>query len=156
MAYKGIKIKIGNADAYDTAVKYGIYVKDFPFIPVPLKQKNIFSQSWYDENGDDEFIPSTAYYEPVTISVPFVTIGSLSTCLTNIRAFISELSNVLFKIYDEYSTVGRQECRLVQYSESASVMKYRGSASKVVAEFALEIKINDPVTNISLDDSSSD
>ena len=155
MAYKGLKIKIGNAATFDTAVKYGIYVKDFPFIPVPLKQKNVFSQSWYDENGDDEYIPSTAYYEPVIISVPFIYVGFLDTCLTNIRAFIAELANTTFKFYDEYSTVGRQSCRMTQYSENASILQYRGTGEsvatqKVKAEFSLEIKINDPVTTITL------
>lgn len=155
MGYKGLKIKVGNAAAFDTATSYGIYVKDFPFIPVPLKQKNVFSQSWYDENGDDEYIPTTAYYEPVTISVPFVYVGTLDACMTNIRAFITAISNVEFSFYDTYSTVGRQKCRMVSYSENASVLAYRGtsdspSTQKVKAEFTLEIKINDPVTNITI------
>lgn len=151
MAYKGIKIKVGAAEAYDTSEKYGIYVKDFPFLPVPTKQKNIFSQSWLDEDGDDDYIPSEAYYEPISISVPCIARGLLDTCLTNIRAFVAEIGNVEFSVYDTYSKRGFQKCRLVEYSENASVLKRTDSATeRVVAQFSLSVKINDPKTQITL------
>ena len=155
MAYYGIKIKIGNTATFETATKYNIYVQDFPFIPVPIKQKNVFSQSWYDENGDDEYLPATPTYEPIIITIPFVYKGLLNTAITNIQSFIAELQGVEFKMYDTYSKVGRQKCRLVSYDDSKSTMVRQGYAEsdatqKVLAAFALEIKINDPVTNITL------
>lgn len=151
MAYKGLKIKTGSEEAFDTASKYGIYVEDFPFLPVPTEQKNVFTQSWFDENGDDEFIPATPFYSPVSITVPFIIKGVLDDAISDIRAFINELTNKEFSFYDEYSKQGRQRCRMTKYSDSASVLKYRDTrANKVVAKFSIEIKINDPVTQVEI------
>jgi len=158
MAYKGLKIKVGTADAYDTVTKYGIYVQSFPYIPVPVKAKNISSQSWYDQNGDDDYIPSVLYYDPISITIPFVVKGYLSVVTPNIKAFLSELRSAIFSFYDVLAKEGRQSCIVEEYPQEASVLTLDGlpitveeiEQQPVCVVFNVKIKINDPVTNIQL------
>ena len=153
MAYRGIKIKKGNSVAIDTSKQWGIYVKDSPYIPIPKKQKNIASQSWLDENGDDEFIPTEAYYEPVEATIQFLYRGTIAQANTAIKSFYNYITNCWFSFYDEYHKIGRQNVRLLEFPDEFKFTYESGNASDDeigLAEFTVTFKINDCVTDIVL------
>lgn len=157
MAYKGILFKKGSLAAIDTAIQWGIYVEDSPYIPIPQQAKNILSQKWFDQQGDDEFIPEVIYYEPIEATIKFLYKGYVSDAKINIKSFIDYITGTIFSFYDKYSMIGRQNCRLLKFSDSAH-LEYTGKEEVIngifqqpcIAKFEITIKINDPVNNITL------
>lgn len=147
--YKGILFQRDGESVYNSS-NWGCYVTDSPYIPVPTKPKNITSQSWFDEHGDDEYIPATLYYEAVEATINFVYKGSADSAKEQIKAFIDYLRGGVFKFYDEYYKIGRQNARLVDFSDNATLVYEDSSMETCVAQFAITIKINDPVTDIVL------
>lgn len=147
--YKGILFQVGTG-AVTSSTKWGCYVAESPYLPVPKKAKNITSQSWYDEHGDDEYIPTTLYYESIEANLKFVYKGTVSDAKTNIKAFITYLSGGYFKFYDEFHKVGRQQVRLIGFSDEAELTYVSNASDECVATFAIEVKINDPITDITL------
>jgi hypothetical protein len=149
--YKGILFKMNKDGAAVTnSSTYGCYVTASPYIPVPTKVKNITSQSWFDENGDDEYIPSTLYYEAMETELSFVYKGTVASAKTQILNFINYLRSGVFSFYDQYTQIGRQNVRLIDFSDDATMRRESPSSGNCVVEFSISIKINDPVTNITL------
>lgn len=147
-SYKGILFQRGD-EAVRNSSEWGCYVMQSPYIPCASKPKNITSQSWYDENGDDEFIPSVLYYEPIEATIEFVYKGTVAQAKTQIIAFISYLQGGEFKFYDEFYQKGYGATRVLNFSDANFV--YDGvSEDTGVATFTVEFKINDPVTDIVL------
>ena len=147
--YKGILFK-RDGESVRNSTEWGCYVTDSPYIPVALTPKNITSQSWYDENGDDEFIPETIYYEPAEATLNFVYKGTVADAKAQIMAFVNYLQGGYFSFYDTYYKVGRQQVRVKDFSNDATLTYMDGSQDLCVATFSVEIKINDPVTDITL------
>lgn len=147
--YKGILFQKEGESVYNSS-NWGCYVTDSPYIPVPTTPKNITSQSWFDEHGDDEYIPDTLYYEPVETTLSFVYKGKVADAKSQIKSFISYLSGGYFKFYDEYYKVGRQQVRLVDFSDNATLVYDDANKDTCVATFSINIKINDPITDITL------
>ena len=46
----------GSESTVDVLQTYGMVLEDMPSV-IPLTPKNIYSHSWPDEDGDDEYIP---------------------------------------------------------------------------------------------------
>jgi len=124
---------------------FGIYTKHVPFILYP-KAKEPYKKSWYDEDGDDEYLPATPRYEAYTMNVDFVYEGALNTANTNIKNFLDFIQGGYFSLYDEYTGIGRQKIRYVSVDENATL--YR--RDKDVVEFTVSLKVNDPVTQITI------
>ena len=147
--YKGILFQVGEG-AVCNSTDWGCYVMESPYIPVATKPKNISSQSWFDENGDDEYIPEVLFYEPVEATINFVFKGKVADAKTKITALISYLRDGEFKFYDEYYNIGRQRVRLLDFSDDAQFKYSDISKGEGVATFSVVFKINDPVTDITL------
>ena len=148
-SYKGILFQVGTGSVRNST-EWGCYVTESPYIPCAKKAKNITSQSWFDEHGDDEYIPDTLYYESVETTLKFVYKGTVSNAKQNIKAFINYLRSGYFRFYDEFYRVGRQQVRLTGFSDEAQLKYVSGASEECVATFSIEIKINDPVTDIIL------
>lgn len=148
-SYKGILFQKEGESVYNSS-NWGCYVTDSPYIPVPTTPKNITSQSWFDEHGDDEYIPETLYYGPVETTLSFVYKGKVADAKSQIKSFIDYLSGGYFKFYDEYYKVGRQQVRLVDFPDNANFVYDDINKGTGVATFSIDIKINDPVTDITL------
>ena len=102
-----------------------------------------------DENGDDEYIPSVLYYEPIEATIEFVFKGTIAQAKTQIIAFISYLQGGEFKFYDEFYQKGYGRVRVLKLSDAEFVYDC-GDTDKGVATFSVVLKINDPVTDIVL------
>lgn len=148
-SYKGILFKRDGESVVNSS-DWGCYVTDSPYIPAPKSVKNITSQSWFDEHGDDEYIPETLYYEPVEATLSFVYKGAVAEAKTQILSFINYLRGGYFSFYDQYYKIGRQKVRVLDFSEGAELKYMDNSNDLCVATFSIEIKINDPVTDITL------
>lgn len=148
-SYKGILFQMGTGSVRNST-EWGCYVSESPYIPCAKKAKNITSQSWYDEHGDDEYIPTTLYYESVEATLKFVYKGKVTDAKNSIKAFINYLEGGYFKFYDEFYKIGRQQVRLIGFSDEAELKYVSKASDECVATFSIEVKINDPVTDITL------
>lgn len=147
--YKGILFKVGDGPVRNSS-EWNCYVTESLYIPVATKAKNITSQSWFDENGDDEYIPQDLCYSPVETTLSFAFKGTINDANAQIRSFIDYLQTGFFQFYDEYYKIGRQKARVLDFSDKAQ-FRYDDKTSETgVATFEIKIKINDPVTNITL------
>lgn len=122
-------------------------VKHVPFKVYP-DMKDIPSYDWKDSSGDDEFLPDTPVYKAYEMECEFLFIGEHGTANSQIKSFISYLSSDgYFSIYDTYTKVGRTKVRYV--SNSPSVLYRREEMTDKVI-FELTLKVNDPITDITL------
>lgn len=153
-----LKIKIGSSSAWDIETQYSgkIVLLDMPD-NIPLKPKNIYSHSWFDENGDDEYIPQTIFYEPVTIAMKFAAKVDNSTSTGTLRAtvksFLDAIIGKTFSFYAPVQGIGRRDCRVDSLSDDAAYHNLPIAGGNNYEErlvFTLNVKINDPYTPITL------
>lgn len=153
-----LKIKIGNNAAWtiETQSSNKIVLLEMPD-NIPLKPKNIYSHQWLDENGDDEYIPATLYYEPVVIAMKFGArvdnSSSTGTLRTTVKSFIDSINGKVFSFYAPSFGIGRQNCRVESIPEDAAYHNLPiagGSTYEEQLVFTINVKINDPYTPVTL------
>ena len=153
-----LKIQISGGSTWDIETQYSnkIVLLDMPK-NISLKPKNIYSHSWLDENGDDEYIPQTLYYEPVTIAMKFGAKvdnpSGTGTLRATVKSFLDAIIGKSFSFYAPVQGVGRQDCRVESLSEDAAYHNLPiagGSSYEEQLVFTVNVKINDPYTPITL------
>lgn len=153
-----LKIKIGNNSAWDIETRYSnkIVLLDMPN-NIALKPKNIYSHSWLDENGDDEYLPQTIYYEPVIVAMKFGAKTdnptSTGTLRATVKSFLDDIIGKTFSFYAPVQGISRQECRVESLGEDASYHNLPiagGSSYEEELVFTVNVKINDPYTPVTL------
>lgn len=149
-------IKIGDGAVTDVFQAYGMRLEDMPSI-IPLTPKNIYSHSWTDEDGDDEYIPENIKYESVECDFTFgcSSTDSGNTVFDKLNAFIAWLQSGTFSFYCEYSGIGRQDVRLSELQDDAKYSKHTLRRNGIdmteeVLSFTVTFKINNPKTDVSL------
>lgn len=140
-----------DASVIDTLDSWGIVCKDFPF-KLYGEAKELPSQDWKDEDGDDEYIPSELPIASYEIDVEFVYKGTINTANVYIRAFLDYLTGrggtgAELMVYDTYTKIGRQHVRYVSVGED---IFWRKEDCGDVVVFEVTFKVNDPVTEITL------
>lgn len=134
--------------------KWNIYVKHVPF-QIAGEVKNVNTETWFDENGDDEFVPNSLLYKAYEMVCEFVFIGTHGTANAKINEFISYLTkDGVFSIYDTYTNIGRTNVRLSKGVDNPSVM-YRKDGENDIVVFSVSLKVNDPITEIKLTNDNS-
>ena len=156
MTYLPLLISVGTSGSYsssmtyskpfDTLVKYGLYIKHAPFTLMP-KVKNIVTQTWKDEDGDDVYIPSSVVYEAYDLELEFVYLDPGETANAQIRQFIADITGKWLKIYDSYTKVGRQGVYVISADEDPQFKRRDGRDLLV---FNVKFRVNDPKTNVVL------
>lgn len=153
-----LKIKIGNNSAWDIETRYSnkIVLLDMPN-NIALKPKNIYSHSWLDENGDDEYLPQTIYYEPVIVAMKFGArvdnSSSTGTLRATVKQFLDAIIGKTFSFYAPNQGIGRGECRVESLGEDAQYHNLPiagGSSYEEELVFTVNVKINDPYTPVTL------
>ena len=153
-----LKIKIGDNAAWELETQYSnkIVLLDMPK-NIALKPKNIYSHSWFDENGDDEYIPQTIYYEPVTIAMKFGAKvdnpSSTGTLRATVKSFLDTIIGKTFSFYAPNQSIGRGDCRVESLGEDAAYHNLPiagGSSYEEQLTFTVNVKINDPYTPVTL------
>lgn len=168
MPYKPFLIRkqADGAKTYNSAVRWGIYCSSFPFQTVG-EAKDLPSRSWYDEHGDDEYIPDTLYIKSYELEVEFAVKGTPAEAKSKIDDFFAYLTGrdmdrtdgkantygSRLQIYDTYTLIGRQNCRYMSYDNKAyETQKVFDTSLKEEAciTFSVKFKVNDPNTDIIL------
>lgn len=110
------------------------------------EMKELASNDWLDEDGDDEYIPDTPKFKGFELTVTFIYKGDDPK--TDITGFFQYLTQGgAFSIYDEHSGYGRTNVRYMKYNPTAYHVNDNGQDGVV---FEITFKVNDPITTITL------
>lgn len=171
--YKPFYIQTG-AIAEDTAVAWGLIAKANPYPAIPTPKKP-YSNTWLDEDGDDEY-NEHLYYEAFTFDVKFyicaedtldasgsVVESAPNIIRRNIQDFFLAIKDGEFMIYDAYTALGRKKVRYAGFKEDTFKsrvvrLKYRNAQGTEVTKngnrasciFTITFKVNDPITSAQL------
>lgn len=163
--FKDFWIAVGEPGAYSNSMQYGevfgvnarfgIKIKHAPYSPMP-KIKNVVTQSWKDEDGDDVWLPRTIEstqggvttykpaitHEAVDYIPKFVIFGDAAVMNSNqaIRDLIKAIEGRWLKIYDEYTQMGYEGVYLVDTDDDPRFKR----RSYDYVEFELKFKVNGP------------
>ena len=138
--------KMKDGYAVRNSTEWGILIKSFPFDIYP-EMKDIPKNDWFDEDGDEEFVPDVPVFKAYEAEVEFIYEGARDTGYTNVRSFLNYLAtNGLNKIYDSYTSIGKQN---VRYQKQSDAKLYRNSTKEYIV-FKVNLKFNDPTTMITL------
>lgn len=158
--YKPFYIQKGN-NCYDTKTQWGFIAKSNPYPALP-SPKDPYKNDWKDENGDDEYT-TNLYYEAFEFEVQFyirtkdttsggaVTETAAETIRAKLKDFFDTVKNGDLKVFDSYTALGRQSVRYAGYKEE----KFRSRGDSAVCIFTITFKVNDPVTLMKYDTSTS-
>lgn len=135
------------AEVIDTIQSFGMYCMENPF-KTCSEVKEPTKRSWYDEHGDDEYIPKDglrmAAYEN---KVKFGFHGKAYGANEKLKSFLEYLRGGSMKMYCEYNGIGRRMVRLKEVDPSL----YRDVKSDDDILIAnITFKFNDPVTDVVL------
>ena len=154
--YKPFLIAVGSSGSYssgisyepafDTKNEYGLYIKHSPFTFRP-RVKNIITQEWIDQDGEDVFIPETITHESYDFVCEFVYCRGDGMANENILNFLDRIEGKWFMLYDTYTNQGRQGVYFVDYNNEPTFQR-RGLMDVVI--FSVTFRVNDPDTNIVL------
>lgn len=156
MSYAPIYFQKSGGTAVNTTT-YGVYCSKFPFRLLG-DSKDLASNDWKDENGDDEYIPSKLPIKSYSVEVDFAYKGSMDTAHTSIGNFLRFVSGQdgtgsEMMVYDDFMKIGRQKVRYEGCSDDAELFVRTPSEGDVVT-FTVKFKVDDPVTNVTLSGSN--
>lgn len=150
MQYYKVYIQSEKADSsvLETIEDFGMYCMDIPFKMVD-KAKEPAKRTWYDEDGDDEYIPSSGLRsEAYEMTVKFGFKGDKFAATSALGLFLTYLRQAgLMKMYCDYTLVGRQHVRFVSISDDAELVRDETGDVLVIK---ITFKVNDPITDIAL------
>ena len=164
----------GSGSVVNSFTQWGIVCCKVPF-KAGGKTKEPAKRDWHDEHGEDAYLPSKLMFEPYDAEFEMAYMGkelatnpfNLSLAMTKIEAFKKWLSGnnttdgsgSELKIYSPYAAIGRQKCYLSEISnEDARVVTRQEGGSiynENVVTFKVKFRVCDPMTDITLSESSS-
>jgi len=165
----GLKIKKGNGNVKNTYTEWGIACISVPF-KVGGETKDLPKRDWYDEHGEDTYIPSQMMMKAYDAEFEMAYVGkelnsnpfNLSIAETNIKAFKKWLTGnntsgdagAELKIYSAYASIGRQGCYLKEISNENPHLQLMQEGSNLyhqnVVTFKVKFRVTDPMTDITL------
>ena len=138
--------KMKDGFAVRDSIEWNILVKSFPFDLYP-EMKEVPKNDWFDENGDEEYLPDTPVFKAYESDIEFLYEGATNSGITNVWNFINYLAtNGFNKIYDTYTGIGKQG---VRYQKVVDAKLYRNETREYIV-FKITLKFNDPLTLITL------
>lgn len=150
--YKPFYIQTGADDAaVDTAAAFGMVAKSNPY-PLLPEPKEVYSNDWRDEDGDDEYVVAMrfkAFEFDVSFYVKAYGSGVASSeavLRSQVDGFFDKVRSGEFKTYDSYTGVGYGKVRYAGYKEE-SFLRRRGWTRAI---FTVTFKVNDPVARVAL------
>lgn len=157
---------VTDSSVIDTQASYNIACQECPFKMLP-ESKELPKREWYDEDGDDVYIPSDGLkFKAYDMEVKFIYVGTGyvkqdQTVVTKeqemkekVSAFIDFLygrntnGSPLLKIYDEYTLIGRQGVYVL--SVDNDMMAYDDRNNNVIGIFKVKFRVTEPTTDVSL------
>lgn len=171
--YKPFYIQFASGNAQDILTQYSVVVKAHDY-PISYKVKEPYKNQWKDQNGDDEYIPSTGlkveaftfklecamFAKPTPAGQGIAAQTANEALSAGVLAFKDALVSGAFKTYDAYTAFGFKEVRLQEFqmpAQDAYVVwdSRNGSSMDHTARviFTVILKVNDP-TNMVLSGSN--
>lgn len=136
--------EVDEAEVKETIADFGMYCMEDPFV-LYSEAKDVTKRSWYDEDGDDEYIPENGLYvQSYENSVKFGFKGDEFGANEKLRSFLDYLCSGMMKMYCEFNKVGRQHVRF----KSVKQTLYRDEKDGDLLVVTITFKFNDPVTDI--------
>lgn len=129
--------------------------EDFGFYEMECKfyggkaVKDVPKRDWYDEDGDDEFVPEELKYKAFEMDIKFGYKGDMFTANDKLDALQDYLDGGTMKIYDSYNHIGRQNVRFVEIPDDAELVRDKDDGDILVV--TVKLKVNDPRTAIKLE-----
>ncbi len=152
MKYEKVYIqKIGTGSPVkETIADFDIYCADMPF-KLFVEAKAPSKRDWYDEHGDDEYIPNGGLkLKAYTMDVRFCCKGDKYSSNEKIKKFINYLSGLdgsgaEMKMYCTWTKIGRKGIRFDKLNDKAELLRDEDGDTLV---FTITFKVNDPITDI--------
>lgn len=158
-------IQKGDSAPVDTFETYGIACRQVPFRFIG-DTKELPKRDWFDEHGEDTFIPDSLKFKSYELELEFAYMGqelatnpfNLSLAKTNISSFIKWLTGndgngntgATLKIYSPYTSIGRQGCYLLSISDEDPYLMLKEEAGNLynenVVTFKARFNVTDPVS----------
>ncbi len=161
-------IRKASGAVVDSFAQWGIVCQKVPF-KAGGKTKELAKRVWYDEHGDDAYIPQKLTFEgydaefemaykgqelatnPYNLSLAFAQIDAFKKWLSGNDT--ADGSSAELDIYSPYSTIGRH-CYLLEISDEEPALQEKEEAGNVYHEnivtFKVKFRVTDPMTNIVL------
>ena len=143
-------------DVVDTQASYRVVCQEFPFKRLP-EIKELAKRDWYDENGDDVYIPTDGLkFKAYDIDVTFLYVGSQAQMYDDIKGFVSFLygrnagGSPILAVYDLYTKTGRRGIYVSNVDNE--LYEYDDKNPEVIAQFKVKFHVTDPITDITLTD----
>ena len=148
------------ASPFDTLEAYGLYIKHTPYKAFP-QIKNLVSQDWPDEHGEDVWLPKTGIVNKAyDMDVEFIYYADDGMATENIRAFANEIKGKWLQIYDTYTKMGRNGVYVSEFDADPPFKRRKiqtrtlddGAAPAIrdYVYFKVKFRINDPNTDVVL------
>lgn len=140
--------------ALESVSAWGVWCKSIPF-KLFDKVKEPASRVWYDEDGDDEFIPSVGLYlEGYDLDVEFgckKIAGSVDDVRVAVGNFLEYLrASGYMELYSCHTRIGRRKVRLSSVGSDAHwEREYDGGQEFLV--FTVTFHVADPKTDVVLE-----
>ena len=133
------------AEVIDTIDSFGMYCMENPF-KTCSEVKEPTKRTWYDEHGDDEYIPKDGLYmSSYENKVKFGFKGKAYGANEKLKAFLQYLRGGMMKMYCEFNGVGRKNVRL----KSVDPVLYRNvQGDEEILILSVTFKFNDPITDV--------
>lgn len=150
--------KTGSDTTVDTYSTYNIVCKSIPLQLFP-ETKDLPSNDWKDQDGDDTYIPSMSYYKAYDLDIEWVYKGSITGTSSEykwdandyIQSFLDFLSGksdgiVSMSIIDLYTQIQVDDVYFKGASEDAF---YRIFGDEEIVTFKTTMRVTNPIyTNI--------
>ena len=158
----------------NSLTQWGIVCCKVPF-KAGGKTKELAKKEWYDQHGEDTYIPNMLMFEAYDAEFelayqgqelannPF-NLNKAFTQIDNFKKWLSGNDNVsgsgaTLKIYSPFSTIGRQGCYLLEISDEEPHVQLKQEMGNLynenVVTFKVKFRVTDPMTNITIISSSS-
>lgn len=149
-----IKLQIGNT-VKDLREDFGFVCTEGPSYTPLGKAKRLSSNSWFDENGDDVYIPSKMYVESGTLKIPIGYQGARGSGKGHLKALVTwllgrggdELTQDGILLYSAFIDEGFKKATLDEISEP----EYCYLGDFELLETVITFNIPDPLDNVVFD-----
>jgi len=154
-------IQKGSGSPVNTFTEWGIACLKVPF-KAGCKTKELPKRNWYDEHGDDTYIPSKLMFEAYDAEFELAYVGkelasnpfNLSLAVQKITLFKQWLSGnnttngsgAELKIYSPYAAIGKLGCYLLEIDDENPHLQTRQDNGNIYNENVVTFKVKFRVT----------
>lgn len=138
----------------DTQTAFHVACQEFPFKYLP-EIKDLPQRDWYDEHGDDVYIPSDGMkFKGYDLEAKFLYVGTQANMKSELKSFIEFIygqnaeGSPLLAVYDEYTKTGRRGVYVLSVDDD--LVLYDERNPHVIAQFKVKFRVTDPITDITL------